>query len=133
MNKPEFNMISIYPLMDIQEINDYSEAFDGIAYDNDLKVKVAREIARWYAEMRPFVCWERYYPTNEEMDGIISIANRIMKRKPIIKAIPDNRFRFSMIIDYIMSFKKVYKVQSFREMIEMKSIIINTIVEILKE
>ena len=127
----EFNYISIYSLSEINRIKDYEGPFCGAVYDNDEKIRIAREMARWYAEIGPSVDWESYYPTNEEMNGMSKMINRLMKRKTITRQLPESDFRFSLIIDYIMCYKKIYDIRSFGELIEKKEFVIKTITDII--
>ena len=116
--EPEFNMVSIYPLSDIKKIYEYNGPFDGIEYDSKDKIKVARELARSYAEAKPRNRLDSYYPTNEEMSNIVKMIKDLMKKKTIIKAIPREDFRFSSIIDFYRVIKESNNVSSYQEMID---------------
>ena len=129
----EYHFISIYPLSEIEKINYYSGPFCGITYDSEEKIKVAREMARAFAEVKPKSNWNSYYPTNEEMDSIVAMINSLMKRKALIKAMPRDDFRFASIIDYYMGIKDVYKIPSYKEMIDNESIVKKIIVKMITD
>ena len=128
MKKPEFNMISIYPVEDIKEIYNYDGPFCGVKYDSERKVKVAREIAFFYAEIKPDSSWEEYYPSNEEMKEVVEIINRLVNLKKIRIAVPDDAFRFSLVVYYFMAVRRIYDFKSYKEMLRYKKEINKAIV-----
>ncbi len=117
--------------MDIQEIYGYSGPFRGEQYDSEPKIKIAREKALWLAEIKPH--WEQYYPTNEEMDAILKMVKNLMSRRRIARSIPDERFRLSMIVSYFMSIRKIYRFDTYSEMLkydnQIKKIITDCIID----
>ncbi len=129
MKEPEFNMISIYPLMDIQEIYKYNGPFKGVNYDSEIKVEIAREMARCFAEMKLRNRWDSYYPTNKEMNGIVKLVRGLMKRKRIIRAYPNERFRFASIIDYLIGIKDLYDLGTYEDVLSHKQQIIRLIAD----
>ena len=127
MKKPEFKLLSIYPLSEIKEIYNYNGSFCGVEYDSEKKLRVAREIACFYAEIKPEQNWKQYYPSNEEMGEVVKIIDRLVNRKKIKRDIPDDEFRFKLTVYYFMCTKKVYHIPTFEGMIKYKDNVIKAI------
>lgn len=122
---------SIYPLTEIEKIETYTGDFFGTLYDCEIKLKIAREMAKWYAATGPVKSWDRYYPNNAEMEDIAVIIDNLITEYDVIQAIPDKEFRFSLIVDYLMAYKKIMHISTFRELIDHKEESVQRIHELL--
>ena len=126
--------ISIYPLTEITNIKDYSGDFLGITYDSEEKLKVAREMARFLAEVKPHDQWESYYPTNEEMTEIVKMLNELMAEKAIKYSTEiSERNRYGIMVDFFMTIKNMYGITTYEEMIREKKAVKRIIRNVMKD
>lgn len=129
----EYHFISIYPLSEIEKINYYSGPFCGITYDSEEKIKVAREMAKWFAEIKPYDGWNSYYPDNEQMAIIIKLVYELMNSQSITRSIKDEQFRLSMIVYHFMNIKNLFSFRSYKSMLIHSQIIKELIAHAINE